>query len=103
MAVFDAILIPAQQPSTVISGLAATTSSVEQALGANVIFSINATQDITIRFGQPGFSASAGASDFRIPSGSTFTFDVGRNLTSFKVYNLGASAANIYILFLSKQ
>lgn len=102
MSVFSSVLIPAQTSAVVISGLTAGSSSAEQALGYNQIFGINATQDITIRFGQPGFSASAGTADFRIPAGSTMVFDTGKGYTSFKVYNLGASACNVYYIFLSK-
>lgn len=102
MATFSAILVPAQTAATVISGQSAGSSSAEQALGYNQIFAINATQDITIRFGLPGFSSAAGTADFRIPAGSTMVFDTGTAYTSFKVYNLGTSACNIYIQPLSK-
>ena len=103
MATFDAILIPAETTGTKIAGLAATTSSAEQALGFNEIFAINADQDITIRFGPPSFSASAAATDFRIPQNSTMVFDVGRQYTSFKVFNLsGSTAANVYYMKLVK-
>jgi len=102
MAVLDSILIPAQTPSTAIQGLASATSTVEQALGWNTIFSINADQDITIRFGVPGFATAASNTDFRIPANSTFTFDVGKTYTSFKCYNQSATPANIYIMFMSK-
>jgi len=102
MATLDFIPVPAQTPSTKISALAPSTSTVEQALGAYQIFQINADQDITIRFGVPGFSASAAATDYRIPAGVPITFDVGKQYTSFKCFNLGGAAANIYILFISK-
>lgn len=102
MATFSSILIPAQVPSTKIAGLATTTSSVEQALGANVIFAINADQDITIKFGLPGLAAAT-ANDFRVPANSTMVFDVGSHYTSFRCFNLsGTTTANIYIQFLSK-
>jgi|SRR5581483_7466162 len=101
MAVFDAILLPAQKASVKIAGLAASTSSSEQTLGNNEIFAINADQDITIKFGAAGLS-NAATTDFRIPANSTLVFDVGTKFTSFKVFNQGASAANIYYMFLSK-
>lgn len=101
MATYSAILTPAQAPATVIGSLAAGASTVEQALGYNQIFGVNATQDITIRFGPPGLT-DASATDFRVPAGSTMVWDVGRQYTSFKCYNLGASSCNIYIIFLSK-
>jgi len=102
MAMLDAILLPAQSPATTIQNLGSGVSTIEQALGANTLFSINADQDITIRFGVPGFSAAASATDFRIPANSTFTYDVGRNYTSFKCFNLAATPVNIYIMFMSK-
>lgn len=85
-----------------ISALASGASTVEQALGTNVIFAINADQDITIRFGLPGFATAAGTGDYRIPANSQNVYDVGNHYTSFKCYNLSATPTNIYIQFLSK-
>jgi hypothetical protein len=102
MATFNFIPIPAQSPATVITGLATATSSVEQALGTNTIFAINSNEDITIRFGPKGFGTAAGVGDFRIPAGSIMTWDTGNQYTSFKCYNLGSVACNIYIMFISK-
>lgn len=102
MATVDFVSIPAQVPSTVISALAAGASTIEQALGSNVIFLVNADQDITVRFGYPGFGTSAGTSDYRIPANTPQRFDTGRNYTSLKFYNLGQLPANIYIMFISK-
>jgi hypothetical protein len=102
MATFDSILTPAQTTATVISGLTSGASTVEQTLGWNTIFAINATQDITIKFGPPGFSALASAADFRIPANSTMVWDNGTQYTSFKCFNLSGSVCNVYIMFLSK-
>lgn len=102
-AVFDAILVPSQVAPTVITALGAATLSAEQVFGANEIFAINASGDITIRFGPAGSVPAASATaGFRVPSGTTMVFDVGRQWTSFKVFNITAGNVNIYIQPLSK-
>lgn len=102
-AVFDAILVPSQVTPTVITALATVTLSSEQVFGANEIFAINATGDMTIRFGPAGSVPAASATaGFRIPSGTTMVFDVGRQWTSFKVFNTTAGNINVYIQPLSK-
>jgi hypothetical protein len=102
MATFDAILIPAQKAPIKIAGLAASTSTVEQAFGVNEIIAINSDQDITIRFGQPGLAASD-ATFFRIPANTTPVFDLGRAWPSIRLFNLSTTtAANIYIQAMAK-
>jgi hypothetical protein len=103
MAVFNAILVPGKERGTKIAALAAITSSAEVLLGPNVIFAINATKDITIAFGATGMGAALATDGFRIPANSTFTFDMGRSLTAFRVFNLdGAATADVYYMPLSK-
>lgn len=98
MARFAQILSPAGDAVIKVTGLLATTSSAELAVGARRIFAINATQDITIRFGQTGVGA-ADATFYRIPSNQQTTFDMGSN-SVVRVFNEGASAADVYILKL---
>jgi hypothetical protein len=102
LAVFDAVLVPAQEAPLKVAALAASTSSAEQSLGKNTIFAINATKDITIKFGVTGMGAAA-ATDFRIPTNATMTFDTGEAYTHIRVFNLdGAATADIYITKLSR-
>jgi len=100
--VFDGILKPAAAPAIKIAALAAVTSSAEQSLGSNRIFAINATQDITIKFGVTGMGAAT-AADFRVPASQTQVYDTGFEFTHIRVFNLHASStADVYIQFLSK-
>lgn len=98
MARFAQILAPAGDTVIKVTGLAATTSSGELVVGARRIFAVNATQDITIRFGQTGMGA-ADASFYRIPANQQTTFDMGSN-SVIRVFNESASAADVYILRL---
>lgn len=101
MAVQDAILIPGQDPAIQINNLAATTSSTEQNLGKNKLFSIVATGDFTIRFGRIGMGAAV-ATDFLIPANAIVVFDTGNPFTHIRVFNLGASTIDVHILGLSR-
>jgi len=75
---------------------------VEIALGMDVQYAINATGDITIRWGPAGNVPAAGNNDWRIPANTPVTLDTGRAWTSFTVYNQSASnAVDVYILPLS--
>src|SRR5581483_3464364 len=97
MAIFSAILTPSDTTAIKVAALATTTISSEQALGTNVVFAINADQDITIKFGIAGMAAAA-TTDFRIPQNQTFTFFTGRNFDRIRVFNQsGSTAANVYI------
>ena len=98
--VFSGILVPANEIAIKLS-VTASSSSAEQALSANRIFAINADQDITIKFGTAGMSAAT-TSDYRIPANQQTTLDLGSSLTSIRVFNQGASTANVYILLLSR-
>lgn len=101
MAVLNFTAVPGQVPGTMISALAASTSTAEQAFGKNTIFTINSDKDVTIKFGKPGLS-DASASDYRIPANVPLVWDVGNSYTSFKLFNLSVNPANIYIMILSK-
>lgn len=98
MARFAQILTPAGDAVLKVAGLATVTSSAEQAIGAHRIFSVVADQDITIRFGRTGVAA-ADATFYYIPAKQQTTFDMGTN-TVVRVFNLAASAANIWFMRL---
>ena len=98
MARFAQILSPAGDAVIKVAALTATTSSAEQLVGSRRIFSVVADQDITIRFGLTGMGA-ADATFYYIPAKQQTTFDMGTN-THVRVFNLAASAANIWILRL---
>lgn len=102
MATLDSFLIPAQTRSTKIAALGATTASSEQAFGQNEIVAIVADQAITIREGAAGAVGTPDATDFQIPAGVVYMVDMGRQWTSFKVFNTAATTANIYIKKFSK-
>ena len=102
MAMFDAILVPAQTRSTKIAALGATTASAEQAMGKNTIFAIVADGTCNIRFGPAGSVPAPDATDFLVPTGAILTFDVGAQWTSFKIYNPTGGAINAYVMILSK-
>jgi hypothetical protein len=102
MAVQSAILVPAGDAVQKVSALAATTSSAALVLGTNRIFAINADQDITIRFGNAGLAA-ADATFYRIPANQQTTLDLSDQFTQIRVFNLSSStAANVWVLPLSR-
>lgn len=101
MAVISAILSPAATSAKKTAALATVTSSAEIVLGNNTIFAINATGDITIKFGVAGMTAAA-ATDFRVPANTMQVFDTGNLYSSVRVFNLAATATDIYIQPLSK-
>lgn len=102
MAVFSSILVPAGEAAVQVLALTATTSSAEIVLGTNRIFAINADQDITIKFGNTGMTVATGV-EYRIPANQQTTFDTSDAYASIRVFNKGASAANIYIQKLSRS
>jgi hypothetical protein len=102
MATFDSVFIPAQTRSTKIAALGATTASSEQAFGQNEIVAIVADQNITIRFGAAGAVGTPDATDFLLNAGTYMQLDMGRQWTSFKVFNTAGSACNVYIQKFSK-
>lgn len=102
MAVFDSILVPATNRGTKVASLAAVTSTAQIEIGHNVLLALNADQDITIRWGPTGMGA-ADDTDFRIPSGTTMVFDMGRDKDYIRLFNRSTTtAANIWYLALSK-
>src|SRR5690348_9205657 len=79
----------------------ATSAGAVHTIGSNRLFALNATQDITIAFGlSTGKVASATSTSWRIPAGVSVQFDLGDAFDQFQVYNLGASAATVYVIFL---
>ena len=98
MATLTTIFVPSGNGTA----LSVTThaASLIQTLSKNQIFAINATEDVTIKFGLVTVADPTGV-EFRIPTGTTATFDLGDKYDSFKVYNLGTSTASVYYLPLS--
>jgi len=79
------------------AALGATTSTAELLAGQKyVLFAINATGDINIRFGNAGMPAAA-ATDFRIPAGVTATYRLNQNHDRIRIFNPGASSINYWI------
>ena len=101
MATFDAILSPAGGKVTKIAALAATTSSTEQAIGANQIFTVVATDDCHLKFGVAGMAAAANT-DAYIAQKSKEMYDMGREFTHIRIYNPTVAAIDVYIQFFSK-
>jgi hypothetical protein len=103
MATMSAVFHPSDDAAIRISGLATLTASSEQVMPAQRLFAINADQDVTITFGQQGNVPVPGVASFRIPQGSTLTFDIGTK-TAVRLFNLSSTqAATIYIMFLNKN
>lgn len=102
MAVMSSFLVPSGQPPVKIVALATTTASGEQVFGSNTLLAINADQDITIAWGTSGMAAPT-TSDFRLPAGTTMTFDFGQAYDRLRVFNQSAStAANVYMKSFSR-
>lgn len=88
--------------ATISESVSATSAGSIHTIGKNRLFAINATQDITIAFGNStGVAASATSSSFRIPSGASIQWDTGTAYDQFQVFNLGASSASVYAILLS--
>lgn len=103
MATISAVFHPSDDQAIRIASLATQTASSEQTMPAQRLFAINADQDITITFGQAGNIPVPDATSFRIPQGTTLTFDIGTK-TGIRVFNLSSTqVATIYILFLNKN
>lgn len=101
MAVLSSILVPANETAIKVAAIATVTSSAEIVIGANRIFAINATGDITIKFGNAGLTA-ADATNYRIPANQQTTFDTGQAAPSIRVFNLAGTATDVYIQLLSR-
>lgn len=102
MATQTSIFIPGD--SHTVSSLGATTASAEQTYAKNGLFAINANQDVTITFGISGNVPTPTATvGFRLPAGVVGQFDLGDWQNAFKVFNMAASAANVYWLELRRN
>jgi hypothetical protein len=95
MSYISAILSPSGSATQKVAALATVTSSGELVFGNNVLVSINATKDITIAWGTSGMSAAA-ATDYRLPANTVLLFDLGQNYDRIRVFNLDASAVDVY-------
>lgn len=87
MARFAQILAFSGDATVRVAALANATASTAQFIGARRIVVINATQDITIAFGQSTMAAPT-AANYRIIFGQQTTFDMGPN-SYIRVFNLG--------------
>jgi len=103
-----AALIPAQD-AVLNFTTAAGAASAQKVLGKNVIFAINADQDVCISFGisTGGNAGLATAGSYRIPANQQVTIDLGSSFDQFSVWNLGtangtggktgSTTANVYV------
>lgn len=101
---FSAVLTPwsasgGVQDTTKSAALASGSSTAEIVLGTNVTFTVWGTQQINVRFGPAGLSAAT-ATDFGIPANTLVILDTGEEFKSIRVFNNGASAADIYVMRL---
>jgi hypothetical protein len=60
------------------------------------LFALNATGDINIRCGNSGMPAAA-ATDFRIPAGTTVTYQVPSQWDRIRLFNPNAGSVTYYI------
>ena len=102
-----AALIPAND-AVLNFTTAAGAASAQKVLGNNVIFAINADQDVCISFGlSTGNANLATAGSYRIPANQQTTFDTGMAFDEVSIWNLGtangtggktgSTTANVYI------
>lgn len=101
---FAAVLTPWSatggiQDTTKVAALGAGASSSEIVLGNNVTFVVWGTQQINVRYGPAGLGAAA-ATDFGIPANTMVITDTGEEFKSIRVFNNGASAADVYVMRL---
>lgn len=104
MALQSAILVPAAT-NGVTATLAGTTASAAIVIGTSGLFAINADQNLSITFGLSGgvaASTPSGTVGFVIPSGAIFTFDLGANFDSFKIYNTSGTSTTYSYQQLSR-
>lgn len=104
MATFASILAlstDAANSGTIASGVATPAMLVNNTASLQRrIIAINATGDVTIRFGNS--SVVATVTDFRIPANQTFTFDTGQENGYFSLFNLAGTTTTYYWAFLQK-
>ncbi len=99
MATLSAIMIGNSEADA--SGTIPTVSSLGGlALAKNRIFAVNGNQDLCIKFGVTGVVATA--TNFRIPQGSTFTFDMGQANDHIDLFNPSGSTATYWVTLLSR-
>lgn len=99
MAVQSSILVPAGD-AVLTATLGATSSSAELTLGTNRIFSIVATADVNVKFGNTGMGA-ASANDYRIPANQQTTFDTSDQWSRIRVFS--TAGGTYHIQFLSRS
>lgn len=74
----------------------ATTSSSEIVLSKYMLFAINSTDDMNIRFGNAGMPVASNA-DFRIPGGTTVIYQMSQQFTRIRLFNATAATITYWI------
>jgi uncharacterized cupredoxin-like copper-binding protein len=100
MALQAGFLVPADAVVASVT-VAAGAASGEIVTGTNLVLAMNATQDVTITFGQSGMAAPT-ASSFRVPAGTTIEVDMGQNHDRYRVFNIGTASAIVYTQLFSR-
>lgn len=104
MAIQAALFVPAAKDGATTT-LAGTTASSAIVIGLDSIFILNATQAVTITFGNSGGTAAATPSatvGLYVPAGASFTFGLSAQYDSFKIFNTSATTATYSYLQLSR-
>ena len=102
MATYTSIFVPvggstAGSTTADLSGsISGTTSTSEIVLNRYSLFAINANGDLNIRCGNSGMPAAT-ATDFRIPAGTTATYQVPEQWDRIRLYNAGGSSITYWI------
>lgn len=102
MATFDIITKPAAARGVQVAGIASNASTAAQLVGVNSIIEITATQPVKIAFGAAAMGA-ADATDYLIPANTPKRFEFGNDFTHFRVFNAGASAADLHYIRLTRN
>lgn len=100
MAIQSAILSISGELCNKTAALANGASTAEIILGPDCIFVINATKDMTIRFGTSGMPAAA-ATDYRVPANQQTTFYTSV-FDRIRVFNVDTAAGDVYVQKLSR-
>lgn len=100
MATYESVFIP--EAKDVTATLATVTATAEILIGINNIFAIQATDDMHIKFGTTGMAA-ASASNWKIPAGSIFKYDMGRAVDTIRLFNPTGATITYWIQFLSRS
>jgi hypothetical protein len=102
MAIFTSIFIPvggstASAATADLTGTITTlTSTSEIVLGRYTLFALNANGDINIRCGNAGMPAAA-ATDFRLPNGTTVTYQVPAQWDRIRLFNNTGGSVTYWI------